>query len=309
MAYKQYTRCVAPERHRKQNQYLGPTVFALPLLVGGLLAAAFSGRPFLSFPVLEAAVCEWLIVYTNWWHRDRLVCLGGDEVAAGLLLSLEAPQSKRGFDRFDSDFSLDLLLPATRIGASQAEAEKSEPLGWLIREQPSITALGLPFSGEEGADSTTAILHVEFEGGGMKTLQLFAFVGLGAAAVVFLIGWLSIPGWAILVFCAVLLVVLPAAAWAAASLAAADPRDVDPDLTDFHPHFDGQGRELPGNRDVVVVAGAWVYDAGHTDHFRGWNELHPVKRAKRFTVKGWDGSLPPEAEEELRRWREQAPGG
>src|SRR6266498_1547225 len=155
MPYKQYTRCVAPERHRKQNQYLRPTVFALPLLVGGLMVAAFLGRPFLSFPVLEAAVCEWLIVYTNWWHRDRLVCLGGDEVAAGLLLSLEAPQTKRGFDRFDSDFSLDLLLPGSRIGAGQEEAEKSEPLGRLIREQPSITALGLPFSGEEGADSTT----------------------------------------------------------------------------------------------------------------------------------------------------------
>ena len=269
--------------------------------------AAFAGRPFLSFPALEAAICGWLIVYTYWWHNDRLVCLGSEQVAAGLLVSLEAPETKRGLDRFDSDFSLDLLLPGGRIGARQEAAEKSEPLGWLIKEQPSIAALGLPFSGEEGTDSITAILHVEFEGGGMKALERVAQVGLAAAAFVFLIGWVLAPDRAIAVVCGAMLAVVPAAAWVLASKSAADPRDVDADLTGFHPHFDGQGHELAGDRDIVIVAGTWVYDAGHADHSRGWNEIHPVKRAKRFTVKTWDGSLPSEVEEELKRWQDQIP--
>src|SRR5437660_12752004 len=103
MPYKQYTRCAAPKRHRKQNQYVRPTQFALPLLVGGLMVAGLAGRPILGFPILEGATCLWLVMYTHWWHNDRLICLGSDQVAAGLLLSLEAPETKRGLDRFDSD--------------------------------------------------------------------------------------------------------------------------------------------------------------------------------------------------------------
>src|SRR2546427_12326546 len=107
--YKQYTSCIEPVPPPPSNQYLRPTLTMVPCLIAGAVAAALRGRALLLLPVLELSGAVWLIVYTCWWLHSRLLCLGGDRTAVGLLLSLERPEEKQRFDHYDSDFNLDLL--------------------------------------------------------------------------------------------------------------------------------------------------------------------------------------------------------
>src|ERR1043166_6476728 len=184
MAYKQYTRCADPLMAPTSNQYLRPILTMTPVLIIGALLAALRGQVALLLPVLEAGGCVWLLVYTSWWLHRRLLCLGGDRSAVGLLLSLERPEDKELFDHYDSDFNLDLLLPPGMIGESQPEAEQKAFQRTLIAETAMTAALALPFMGEEGADSKTAILHVEIEGGGMFWLDRVVWAGLAAAVAI-----------------------------------------------------------------------------------------------------------------------------
>ena len=100
MAYKQYTKCVQPADHSG--------------LLPGMLAAAITGLALLIVGVGWGAIgigaCMALLAYCRWWLYDRLVCLGGDRCAVGLLVATHPPSEKSGFDAFDTDYSIDLLL-------------------------------------------------------------------------------------------------------------------------------------------------------------------------------------------------------
>src|SRR5439155_16797869 len=133
------------------------TLAIIPFLIAGAILAALLGRGLLLLATVELTGCIWLLKYTSWWLDRRLLCLGGDRSAIGLLLSLERPEDKRLFDHYDSDFNLDILLPPCLVGVDQETAAASAIQRALITETGAISRWALPFTGEEGADSTTAI--------------------------------------------------------------------------------------------------------------------------------------------------------
>src|SRR5262245_5726839 len=208
MAYRHFTQCVSV------GNYLGPwaaqaiiagAVGAIPLVLG-LIFGALAGGPAvlaaLTIPLLA------IIAYCRWWLFGRLICLGGDVCAIGTLLSVEPPENKSGFDAFDTDYSINLLL-APHMPADedkQSEIENDGLQGHLIKNQPDIIAAGLDFKGEEAkvpfsSDEPSAVLHAEFEGGGVYDLLLAALAALGyntvatiAAAIICaipIIGWIA----------------------------------------------------------------------------------------------------------------------
>ena len=47
--------------------------------------------------------------FCEWWLYDRLICLGGDRSAIGMLVTIEPVTGKSGLGEFDTDYSINLL--------------------------------------------------------------------------------------------------------------------------------------------------------------------------------------------------------
>jgi hypothetical protein len=292
MDYKQYTSCVEAKSHSTMNQYIQATIQALVAGGIGALIVGAAAMPWCLLIVGEIMAIMWLLGYCHWWLEDRLVCLGGDRVAIGMLVSVEPPQNKTGLDRLDTDYSLNLLLPPNPIGADQATVEASVPYGELVKEQTSTKGAGLPFTGEQATEpasgKVTAILHAEFEGAGVSDTLLGAQIAL-AIAVAALIACLAIPGPIGAIIAAILAILALLAALIGGAVGLGDtgsPGDVNPSLGDLHTNDPGT---MVG-ADLLVVMGRWVYDAGHNNQGRGWNELHPIKLCERIGT--WGGDWP-----------------
>jgi hypothetical protein len=289
MAYKQYTQCVQPAG------YSG--------LAPGLIAAAIAAVVLLLIGVgwgaIGVAAVLALMAYCEWWLYRRLICLGGDRCALGLLVATHPPANKSGFDAFDTDYSIDLLLwPNGWPGADDVDILASVPQGVLIREHENSRNLGLPFRGEftdvpldpQPGSKRMVILHAEFEGGGVQTLYDAAKIAMVPAAIGAATCWIPIIGW---ILCIVLGLITAAILGIAAAVAlgnTGDPTDVNPALDQLHPMT-----------DVLIVTGTWVYDSAH----EGWNEIHPIKQAQR--VDNWAHWVTvPRAEQEanFERWCE-----
>jgi hypothetical protein len=289
MSYQQYTQCVAPQNHSSMNQYVSAVIQGL--LAGGIAAliAVAAGEPWCALLGVEIFGFVGVIAFCEWWLYDRLICLGGDESAVGMLVSIEPATGKSGLGAFDTDYSINLLLYDDEPGISQAVAEVRPPYGHLIKETDDIKNLGLQFRGESATDTATgvksAILHAEFEGAGMRDLRAGAQVGLGLTEAA-LIACLVIPGpigAAVAAFLAFL-------AFLAALFAAlfglgdtGDPSDVNPNLGQLHTNDPATGNL---GADLLYVRGTWVFDTFH----EGWNEIHPIKVCTR--VGRWDGDWP-----------------
>src|SRR5262249_45975518 len=144
------------------------------------------------------------------WLYDRLICLGGDKCAVGFVLSVETPDEKSGFDSFDTDYSLNLVLPPTLVGASQWDVENSTPLGNLVKETADVAnyyfaGYHLPFTGNlitkfsngdpYGGQFTTACLHAEFEGGGVYDLLQSCYTALALATAAAVACAIPVVGW------------------------------------------------------------------------------------------------------------------
>ena len=56
--------------------------------------------------------------------------------------------------------------------------------------------------------------------------------------------------------------------------------------------------------DILGVAGRWVYDAGHNNEGKGWNEIHPVKMAAKLG-EPWDGDWPPNIGDLIVHWQDK----
>lgn len=305
MAYPQYTECVQPKDHKTTP--VGATVAvglftslmsALSIFVatGGIGAIAGGAAVLLG---IAAA----LLHFTNWWLYGRLVCLDDDKCAIGLIVSVEPPEEKSGFERFDSDYSFNLLLPPHNIGDTQKKIEADGFLGKLIKEQAATKNISLPFDGYTSSapncgDPQTAVLHCEIEGAGMDILRkwliaIVAMLSIATAASWFcfvpVIGWITCAITAVLTVAAVIAAI---AGIAHAQSDAASPSDIDPSLGgSLHWGCNGQGA------DLVVVTGKWVYDSFHG----GWNEIHPVRHLQRIgTWKG--GPWPFVAQDAVKKW-------
>ena len=134
---------------------------------------------------------------------DRLVCLGGDRCAVGLLVATHPPSQKSGLDAFDTDYSIDLLLaPDTPQDCSISKSNQADPclvryFGGFQAEliKSRLDTNDFPFTGEfseapylGNLDATpkvvtVPILHAEFEGGGVKVLHDAAVAALAVSAV------------------------------------------------------------------------------------------------------------------------------
>lgn len=248
------------------------------LIIGGWL-----------LPAALVALLLTIIAYCNWWLYKRLICLGGDRCAIGLLVSVEPPAEKTGFDSLDTDYSLNLVLAPLTVGTVQPPSGNDGTQIDLMRQQPATANARVagvvetfPFKGmivKASADSAPivydmAVLHAEFEGGGVQKLKEAAeaalpFALLAAAAC-------SIPIPLFTLVCLVLAAiagVITVAGLAAALQDRGTPTDVNPKLDELHRHV-----------DILFVRGEWVFDSAH----EGWNEIHPIKTCLR--IGAWRGT-------------------
>jgi hypothetical protein len=206
----------------------------------------------------------------------RLICLGPDVCAIGYVLTVEPPTEKSGLDRFDTDYSFNLVLAPTVLGATQAQVEASFQ-GNLVAEQSDIKSHNLDFVGHSAAQwqnyPPTAVLHCEFEGGGVYDLMLAVLAALAFAAAAAVVCSIPIIGWVACLILNVIAGVITLAGIAAALSDTANPNDLGTNLGELNMN-DPTGR----GADIVVVQGAWVYDSAH----EGWNEIHPIKHCQRI---------------------------
>jgi hypothetical protein len=307
MAYKQYTICTSASDHVEMNQYIQATLWSL--IPGGLISLLLivSGMPWCILLALLMGAAAWVIAYCHWWLHDRLICLGGkddDRIAIGMLVAVNPPNEKTGFDAIDTDYSVNLLLMPNLPTDTRQAIETSSPYGHLVKEQDSTKAEGLPFTSFPAVDTETGIestvLHAEFEGGGVDDMLLGAQVGFfiaGAALIV----CMAVP----FPLGAVLAAILAALALLAMLLGLllglkdpGSPTDVDPSLGDLHKN-DASGT----GADILVVSGTWVYDSGHNNQGEGWNEIHPVKHCQ---IAGtWEGKWPDDPKAFQDEWEDK----
>lgn len=269
---KRYTQCCQPADYSGWGGGV-----ALATIIGLILAFAFGAV------VLAPVVLVDIVLFCEWWLYRRLVCLGGEECALGMLLTTEPVDEKSGFERLDTDFSINLVLAPHTIYSTRAEVEGG-PQGNLITEQPATANIGLKIP--EGYTAKqwdnypdTPVLHGEFEGGGIYLLLQAAKAALAFATVAAVVCLIPIFGW---IACAILFAIAAVIAIAGTIIALNDkgsPADVNAELSELHTN-DVTGR----GADILVIKGDWVYDSLH----EGWNEIHPILQAQR--VGTWQGS-------------------
>jgi hypothetical protein len=269
---KQYTKCCKPADH---TGWLGGV--AIATIVG--IALAFLVNPAFLAPMALAD----LVLFCEWWLYRRLVCLDGQQCALGMVVTVEPVEKKGGFERLDTDFSINLLLAPHTIYTDRVTIEGDGQQGFLIAEQAATRDIGLGFVGYTAKQwanyPDTPVLHGEFEGGGIYDLYQAAKIALAVATVGAVVCSIPVIGW---VACAVILAIAAIIAIVGLIIALNDkgsPSDVNAELTEIHTN-DPTGY----GADILVMKGDWVYDSLHD----GWNEIHPILQAQR--VGRWSGT-------------------
>lgn len=306
MSYKQYTQCVQPVNHQASPipQAVGYALFATMMNLV-VTAMATGGLSLLAGGITALlAIVAGLISFAHWWLYGRLVCLDGERCAIGMVVSVEPPWEKSGFERMDSDYSFNLLLPPHTIGSDYATISADGLLGELIKEQGATKNVGLGFVGYQSrscdTDPKTEVLHCEFEGAGMYIFYQWLKVLLGlltAAAVASWLCYVPVIGWIACAIATGLAIVALIGIFTSIGHAmndAASPSDVNPDLGGSLSTNGCTGR----GADLLVVSGEWIYDSLHD----GWNEIHPVRHAQKISNTGWEGTWPFDARRARDRW-------
>ena len=286
---KQYTKCISPSAHLGKAAAQIIIAAAVTALVVILAGGAF-------IPGAGAAALAAIIAYCRWWLYDRLVCIGGERCAVGWVSKVEPPGKKSGLDRFDTDYSFNLVLAPHLEGAKQATVEADGIQGELIRNQLP----GWDFQGMDETqwkNRTAAALHCEFEGGGVWELLQWALVAFALATAATVACAIPIIGWVVCAILGAAAAIISLVGVISALNNVGDPNDVNPGLGEIHvPDPTGRGG------DILVVKGTWVYDSAH----EGWNEIHPILHCQRIGT--WNGSwsgtefAPPHTKAAVDRW-------
>lgn len=290
--YKQYTSCASASSWVSAKAYLGMAAAALGVIWIPIIALAGWCALFY-IPVAAAAEA---VAFCTWWLEVRLVCLGGDRSAIGMLVSTEPPAEKSGFGALDSDFSMNLLPYPALPGVTQSQLEVTPPYGHLVAEQAGTKQHVGFFQGETATEkngTTSAILHAEFEGAGIRDFRIASTVALGLA-IAALVACIALPPpWGVIAGLVLTLLALLAALFGG-MIAAGDqgsPGDVKGAPTELHDNDSTTGL----GADLLYVYGTWVFDSLH----EGWNEIHPIKKCTK--VGTWDGAWPADIEDTQRQ--------
>lgn len=132
--YNQYTECVQPGGYG--GLYLGGGVFLAGLIATIALLVVDPGAAPL------AAILTG-IGYCRWWLYARLVCLGQPNACTvGLVVRIDTKQDQAGIGKFDTDYTLYLLLPPNPLmGDPDWYNKMNEPaVSWpdaLMQDQAS----------------------------------------------------------------------------------------------------------------------------------------------------------------------------
>jgi hypothetical protein len=291
MTFNQYTTCVDAQLHDKSNPFTQATVaattFVAPLALIPVLLS-----PWCALLLIPIFIAAWILTYCDWFLHDRLICLPTppdpvcpgrtDVVAIGTVVDILAPVGNTGLTAIDTDYSVGILLAPNLPDDTQAHIENSVPYGYLMAEQDATRNIGVPFTSHQGTNNQTKktswVLHCEFEGAGVRDLQIASVIAL-ALAVAALFVCVLVPG-PIGFFLVILLAFLSLLVdWFGVLTSESDwgsPSDTDPAL----------GGELHIGH-IYVFMGSWVYDSGHNYKgpfstlfdidSGGWNEIHPIK--------------------------------
>ncbi len=303
MAYPEYTKCTtisAAWNQRKEGAAPWSHMFiawiatslanaTVVVIIAAILSAAelaiVSGP--IAIGVLIGALYG-VVTYCNWWLERRLICMDGDNnhCAIGFVAEFEPPESRTGWEAFDNDFSMNIGVIGTYFGDFDLDAaSKTKPFGYLLKSarNDDIVKKGFFHTGVNAPGDAKAsppyagmdrmkALHVEFEGRGIVTLRdwvkgLIALLLLAEVLAALCAGGLV---WACALLAVLLMLFLSLGHMGIqeALSDSANPGDIDKAL----------GSLSVG--DIVLVSGRWVYDAGHINEERGWNEIHPLRHCQ-----------------------------
>ena len=109
--YNQYTKCVQPSGYT--GLYLGGGTFLAGVIAS--IALLFINPGAATFAAILTA-----IGYCRWWLYARLVCLGHPNACTvGLVLRVDTQEDQAGIGKFDTDYTIYLLLPPNPLKGDQ----------------------------------------------------------------------------------------------------------------------------------------------------------------------------------------------
>jgi hypothetical protein len=286
MAFEQYTKCIEPSGYVDVEHHLVALVQSLLVTATGTAAALVAGRPDCWLILAELLAVTWVLAYCRLFLYGRLICLGPDQDAIGAVVRVDRSGV---LDLPDSDFNVNLLLEPNEFGAKRPQVVTSTPYGFLVADQPKITARGLATAGHTSTDNATQTvsetLHCEFEGAGAYVLLVAAEAAFAAtvAALLLCIYLPPIPGLStIITVLALLALALLLLGGLIGIGSGASPSDTTPGIGEIHTNDDANNGFGSG-ADILYIRGAWVFDPWH----EGWNEIHPVKVCTK--IGKWEG--------------------
>jgi hypothetical protein len=304
MSYVQYTKCVGVKsKVSPVNPKIAVVLAAITtLVVGGGLT------PYTAIPLLLI-----IIGYCLWWLYDRLICLGGDRCAIGLLGTVEPPESKSDFDKFDTDYSINLVLaphqyqelPPGYLGTPLPPPPTgTDPKEWAEEKFKEAMHRQIADDGMQGVliketnttgDEKTVFStkRYDFQGyfstiGGWSVKYSFQpylhceFEGGGVIDLLHAAEAALAFATAAAIACAI-----PVVGWVVCAILSAVALIItlvgifaalnDKGKPSVYDPATGQtSSALHPGQDILFVKGTWVFDTAH----EGWNEIHPIKECQ-----------------------------
>jgi hypothetical protein len=254
MAFKQYTKCVAPGSFTDLSPeswvgllLIGQGVLALLAVVTLAVIAALS--PLTSKPAILVAIIlvMEIIAYLTWWLEGRLICLDEEERNCAIIGRVQSKGLSDSFKGGDDDYTMNLLLAAGQ--------------DHLLAVNTKITNIGRGYTTKE---KYLTQLHCEFEGDGIYQLRQYLYVILALLTLAFYLPW---PLDFIVSLLAILIGLFGGIMDFRSPSHASDPGNP----LDVNEELGTLTRD-----DLVVVKGEWIYDSLHA----GWHEIHPVRHCE-----------------------------
>lgn len=304
MSYVQHTNCV---KVKDKVFPFNPSV----VVVLGAIATLLAGgglTPYTAIPLLLI-----VIGYCRWWLYDRLICLGGDRCAIGLLGAVEPPDKKSGFDKFDTDYSINLVLAPHQYQELPPDylstplpppPSLTDPKEWATKKFKEALHRQIADDGMQGVlikeTNTTGDVKTilgakkyDFEGyfstiGGSSVLYhhqpylhcefegggVWKLLQAAESALAFAVAAAVVCLIPVLGWIACAILALIAAIISFLGIINALNDKGKPSV--FDPATGQTTSALHTRQDILFVMGTWIFDTAH----EGWNEFHPIKECQ-----------------------------